>query len=84
VNALWNTRTACDPDLGRRLRAARQAAGMTQAVVARQMGRTTSAVCMWEKGQRGMGINDLVAYGSAVHISLAELIGDDPLPAALV
>jgi transcriptional regulator with XRE-family HTH domain len=77
---LWNMRTCGDAELGGRLRGARKRAKLTQAALAAELGVCTSAVCMWETGQRGIGIDDLLAFALATHATFADLIGEANLP----
>lgn len=83
MKTLWTLWAGPDPDLGRRLRAGRRRLGLTQTQVAGKLGRTTSTVCMWEKGRRPISAGDLVSYGAIIHATLADLIGDDH-PGALL
>lgn len=73
----WRLRGNPDSRLGPRLRAARQRAGMTQSQVAAAVGKTKATVSYWERGARGISYDDLIAYGAAVHASVADLVGVD-------
>ena len=52
--------------LARRIRDAREDAGMTQAELAARMGRTQTAVSYWESGKRQPGLDDLIDVSVAL------------------
>ena len=64
--------------VGRRLREARERLGLTQAQVARQIGKTPTAVSYWEGGQRTPDLDDIVALGGILSIGPNDLLRPAP------
>jgi transcriptional regulator with XRE-family HTH domain len=69
-------------DLGMNIRAARQAAGMTQEDLAKAVDRTQTAVSYWEAGKRDPGTPDLLRIAVALGVSAASLLPDTAPPPA--
>jgi Zn-dependent peptidase ImmA (M78 family)/plasmid maintenance system antidote protein VapI len=46
--------------VGERVRLAREAAGFSQGDLAEALGRTRASVSLWEKGERALGVDDLL------------------------
>jgi len=67
--------------LGARLRARREAVGLTQEKLARQCGVSRAAVAQWEAGVTRPGLDNLVRAGKALGVWLSWLTaGDQSLP----
>lgn len=64
--------------VGRRIRAAREARGLTQAHLATTLGRTPTSVSYWEGGQRAPGLEDLVEIARVLGIDPATLLPSQP------
>jgi Zn-dependent peptidase ImmA (M78 family)/transcriptional regulator with XRE-family HTH domain len=75
------------PQIGRRLRAARQRAHVSQAEIAARLEVTQTAVSYWEAGRRLPGIDDLMKIANILDVSLTDLLPGDserrPLAAVL-
>jgi Zn-dependent peptidase ImmA (M78 family)/DNA-binding XRE family transcriptional regulator len=74
-------------EIGRRLRAARQRAHVSQAELAARLDVTQTAVSYWEAGRRLPGIDDLMRIADFLDAPLADLLPDEserrPLGAVL-
>ena len=68
-------------DVGANIRAARQAADMTQEDLATRLGCTQTAVSYWEAGKRDPGIPDLLRIAVALGVTAASLLPDTAAPA---
>lgn len=64
--------------LGERIRAARKAAGLTQAQLAVLVEVSQPTVCGWESGE-SPSYQHIVAVAQACGISLVVLLGDGPI-----
>lgn len=56
-------------------KAARIAAGHSQAELGRRIGRQSSTICRWESGEMSITLDDAVKIGDACGVSLASLLG---------
>lgn len=65
-------------NLGRRLRAARERNGLTQADVAAALGKTATAVSYWESGQRSPSIDDLAQLARLLGVPVTALLPSQP------
>lgn len=63
-----------DGQVGRRIRDARRARGMTQDALARAVGVSRSAVAQWETGRAGQLRGNLTRIGAALGVSAAYLM----------
>jgi len=66
--------------VGVRIKAAREAAGLSQSHVAHQVGMTRSSIANLEAGRQDMSISRLALVAAAVNLNLAELIQPEDLP----
>lgn len=64
--------------VGRRIRAAREARGLTQADLATALSRTPTSVSYWEGGQRSPGLEDVVEIARVLGIDAATLLPSQP------
>ncbi len=62
-------------EFGRRLRALRTGRGLTQEELARQLGVSKSALCMYERGEREPRRETLLAVARLFGVDLGELFG---------
>lgn len=62
-------------EIGARLRALRQARGMTQVQLARVLGTQQTAVSQVELGNRGLTIQQVVKLARALHVSTDAILG---------
>lgn len=69
-----------DVDLGKRLRAMRNAAGVTQEQLGDAIGVTFQQVQKYEKGINRVGARQLDAITKALKCSVADLVGDVGTP----
>jgi transcriptional regulator with XRE-family HTH domain len=79
------TRAAVDNDIGRRLRAHREARGLSLRELARRLGISASAISQFETGKSRLSVSTLYAIVTELGISLDELfsgIGGMPAGAA--
>ena len=60
--------------LGRRMAAAREAAGLSQGYIAARLGVTQPTVSRWESGDRTISIGHLTAYAALCQASLYEIM----------
>lgn len=67
-------------DLPERLRAARAAADITQALLGRTLGLTESTIANWERGRSEPGAGDLAGLARALRVSVDWLLTGSPLP----
>ena len=58
--------------------AAREKAGLTQAVVAEKLGVTGAAVCQWEKGKTSPKLPMLRKIANLYGCTVDELLGNEP------
>ena len=73
------------PDIGMRIRAARQNRGLTQDELADQVGVSRSAVAQWETGRSGQVTGNLSRIAGALEVNVEYLMyGDDKRAAAEV
>ena len=68
--------------LGERIKDRRTAHGLTQEILAQEMGVSRQAVAKWESGQSAPSSEKLIALAKLFHIPLDELIGVGTAPAA--
>lgn len=61
-------------ELGRRLRQARNTAGLTQSELADRSGMTRAALANIERGEQRMAAHQLVAVGAALGVELTTLL----------
>ena len=66
--------------VGTRIRAARDALGLSQEHVARRVGMTRSSIANLEAGRQDMNISRLALVAAAVNLNLADLIQPGDLP----
>jgi transcriptional regulator with XRE-family HTH domain len=71
-------------EIGRRIAAVRQAAGLTQRELAERMGWPRFSLINVELGRRGMTIEKLDAVAAALAVPPATFLIDDPALAAVV
>jgi transcriptional regulator with XRE-family HTH domain len=64
-------------DFGRRLRALRDARGMTQAQLGNLLGARSTNISDIERGDRGITVQQLVKLAKALQVSADELLGFD-------
>src|SRR6266704_2196539 len=64
-------------EIGRRLKAARQRAHVSQAELAASLDVTQTAISYWEAGRRLPGIDDLIRIASALDTPLTDLLPDE-------
>ena len=62
-------------EFGKRLRALRTGRGLTQEELARQLGVSKSALCMYERGEREPRRETLLAIARLFGVDLSELFG---------
>ena len=62
--------------LGEKIKERRTAHGLTQEMLAQEMGVSRQAVAKWESGQSAPSSEKLIALAKLFHISLDELIGN--------
>ena len=60
--------------IGRRIRSARERAGLTQAALASQVGVTRSAVAQWETGRAGQVGGNLAQIASILGVGVEHLL----------
>lgn len=60
--------------MGEKLRAARKAAGMTQAQLAEAVGRTQKDIARWESGLVEPGVLIVKKMAQALHCSMDDLV----------
>ncbi len=73
-------RYAAGMSLGARLRAAREAAGLTQTAVGHHLGKAKSVICHWENDDWRPGIDDRVDLARLLGVPFAELLPEaEPL-----
>ena len=70
-----NGMTVLDRRLGKRIAAARQAAGLTQAALARKLRTGQPNVTAWERGRRVPLTASLARLRAALKVPLTELLG---------
>ena len=71
-------------ELGKRIAAARERAGLTQAELAREVELTQSAVSRIESGERSVDSLELAAIAERLGVSVLDLLDDRPVPEQLV
>jgi transcriptional regulator with XRE-family HTH domain len=71
----WPTPTTMG--IGGRIKAARQATGMTQAALAQEIGVSRSAVAQWETDRSGQVNTNLTRVASALGVSAQHLLTGD-------
>lgn len=64
--------------LGRRMRAAREKAGVSQTEIAKILGVAKQTVSQWERGAAPPMITNLVRFASIMKIDVADLLRDTP------
>ncbi len=64
--------------VGRRIRAARERLGLTQAELATLLGRTPTSISYWEGGQRSPGLEEIVELARALAVAPASLLPSQP------
>ena len=62
--------------LGERIRAARQAAGLSQEKLAEQLGLTRQAVTKWETGQSAPSTENLLRLAEVLGVPVTALLGE--------
>lgn len=67
-------------ELGKRIRKARESAGLTQESIARSMGLTRAALAHWESGRSNPTYANLTVFAGLVGLSVAEIAGGDVPP----
>ena len=66
--------------VGLRVRAAREAAGMTQEQLSARIGLNRSSVANIELGNQELTVSRLAIVAEVLHLDLADLVGADDLP----
>jgi transcriptional regulator with XRE-family HTH domain len=66
------------PDLGDRIRRAREARGLTRTELAARIGRTEQTQTCWEKGRRTPSIANLQVIAEALDMRLADMLDGEP------
>ena len=66
--------------VGARIKAAREAEGLTQEHVAQRVGMVRSSIANLEAGRQDMNISRLALVAAAVKLNLADLIRPEDLP----
>lgn len=79
IGSVTDRVTDVDMQFGSRLKAAREAAGMSQTDIAVQMGITPQGVHKWESGASTPRFDRLYRLASALGIPVSKLLPDDPL-----
>ena len=64
--------------IGSRIKAAREAAGMTQEQLGQKIGVTGVAIMRYEKGQRELTVKNLEALADALGVTASYLLGNQP------
>jgi transcriptional regulator with XRE-family HTH domain len=67
-----------------RLRELRRAAGLSQEALAKKAGVTTSVLQCWERGRNAPRLAAAIRLAKALHCTLGQLAGTEPLPSAAV
>ena len=75
--------TAVGQEVGRRLRSARIAAGLSMAQAAELLGVSYVAVSYWESGERRITVERLVELAGVYQVPVASLIPDSEGTASL-
>lgn len=60
--------------IGRRIRAARERAGLSQTELGDRLDRTATSISYWENGQRSPGVDDLLQLAGALDIEVTDLL----------
>ena len=63
--------------LGERIRAARQAAGLSQEKLAERLGLTRPAVTKWESGQSAPSTENLLRLAEVLGVPVTALLGEE-------
>lgn len=61
-------------EIGRRIREARTARGISQGQLATMLGRTQTAISYWESGTRSLRVEELADIATALNIDTADLL----------
>lgn len=78
---LWpESRSEESAELGRRIRALRQHANMTQGAVAAKLGTTNNVVSQMENGQRRIDALTLRRFAQIFEVSIDQLLGMNAVP----
>lgn len=64
-----------DPELGRRLRKAREARGMARPMAARHVGVTLDTIQNWEEGRTEPRVSELIKLALAYLVAPSDLLG---------
>jgi Zn-dependent peptidase ImmA (M78 family)/DNA-binding XRE family transcriptional regulator len=64
--------------VGARIRQVREGCGMTQGELALRLGRSQTALSLWESGRRSPALEDLFAVASALGVDAASLLRGSP------
>lgn len=75
--------TGVDREIGERIRARRVQLGLSQGYLGGAVGITFQQVQKYEKGSNRVSVSRLQAIAHALGASLAELTGDEPVPAEI-
>lgn len=71
-------------ELGRRIAASRERAGLTQVELAQAVGLSQSAISRIESGERGVDSLELAAIAERLGVSVLDLLDDRPVPKQLL
>ena len=77
-------RTATTLAFGVRLRTMRESAGLTQELLSHRTGLSVTYVASVERGERNIGLSNLMRLAAALDTPTSELVRDLPAPAPLV
>ena len=61
--------------IGKRIKTAREAAGLSQPELGERLGRSTTTVYRWEKDRTEPSVKTLCKVAAALRVPVAELIG---------
>lgn len=61
--------------IGNRIRAAREAAGLTQGELAEKVGVATNSICRYELGETGLSVERAQEIAAALGTTLSHLTG---------
>ena len=73
-------RTATTLAFGVRLRAMRESAGLTQELLSHRTGLSVTYVASVERGERNIGLSNLLRLAVALSTNPSELVKDLPIP----
>ncbi|MCK9487225.1 MAG: helix-turn-helix domain-containing protein [Dehalococcoidia bacterium] len=71
---VWRVRESLPSEVGGRIRRARLAQGLTQAVLARRIGITQAALSNYEVGKRDVPLSTFTALAFALDLTASDLL----------